>query len=239
MDASKVSPTRAAASKAYAAATKINTRLASSIPAGDVCVVCLHACGTKACACSHMHEQCAASYIKWSGSPLCRVCNGEIVVKGLSKRPRELEEESEAEVRAKRRLGERQAAERAEAVEWAQSFAPSAARIVLRHFSHSRGSVTARAEAQQMGFDAVILSLVHSGPEYTDDLREDLSNSWSPSEVESRMRKLHDLADNMSSDGVLEECSSAFMRIFAEKVSRLPVPPIGAGMRHLGGGVGL
>ena len=73
MDASKVSPTRAAASKAYAAATKINTRLASSIPAGDVCVVCLHACGTKACACSHMHEQCAASYIKWSGSPLCRV----------------------------------------------------------------------------------------------------------------------------------------------------------------------
>ena len=39
-------------------------------------------------------------------------------------------------MRAKRRLGERQAAERAAAVEWAHTVAPSAARIVLRHFSH-------------------------------------------------------------------------------------------------------
>ena len=82
MDSPKASPTRAAATKAYAAATKINTRLASSIPAGDVCVVCLHACGTKACACSHMHDQCAASYVKWSGSPTCKVRPTAVVVDG-------------------------------------------------------------------------------------------------------------------------------------------------------------
>ena len=70
------------------------------------------------------------------------MCQGEVELKGLSKRPRELEEESESDVRAKRRLSERQAAERAEAVEWAQTVAPSAARIVLRHFSHSRGGAT-------------------------------------------------------------------------------------------------
>ena len=33
---------------------------------------------------------------------------------------------------------------------------------------------------RQMGFDAVVLSLVHSGPEYLDDLREDLSHSVPP-----------------------------------------------------------
>ena len=49
-----------------------------------------------------------------------QVCKGAIEVSELSKRPRELEEESEADARAKRRLGERQAAERSAAVEWAQ-----------------------------------------------------------------------------------------------------------------------
>ena len=53
----------------------------------------------------------AGSHRTPSASPLPRqVCNGEIVVKGLSKRPRELEEESEAEARARpRRLTHRTA----------------------------------------------------------------------------------------------------------------------------------
>lgn len=135
MESTKTSPTRAAA--AYAAAAKVTARISSSSPAGDTCVVCLHACTTKACACSYMHEQCAASYVKWSGSPTCKVCKGTIVeASELSKRPRELEVESEAEQRARKRLKEKQAEERTAAVEWATSVAPSAAHIILRHFTH-------------------------------------------------------------------------------------------------------
>jgi len=110
-------------------------------------------------------------------------------------------------------------------LEWAQTVAPSAALIILRHFTHSRGGASAQQEAQGMGFDAVVLSLCHSGPEYLDDLREDLSHTWPPAEVESRMRKLHDIADNLGADGIAEECSEAFMRIFSAKIARLPVPP--------------
>lgn len=222
MSATKTSPTRAAA--AFAAAAKVTARLASS-SASDSCVVCLHACTTKACACSYMHEQCAASYIKWNGQDTCRVCKSVIEVGKLCKRPRELEQESEEDQRARKRMKEKKAAEAAANLEWAQTVAPSAALIILRHFTHSRGGASAQQEAQGMGFDAVVLSLCHSGPEYLDDLREDLSHTWSPAEVESRMRKLHDISDNLSTEAVDEECSDAFMRIFNAKIARLPVPP--------------
>ena len=239
MEAPKPSPTRAAA--AHAAAAKVTARLASS-SASDSCVVCLHACTTKACACSYMHEQCAASYIKWNGTDSCRVCNGAIEVSKLCKRPRELEQESEEDQRARKRMKEKKVAAAAANLEWAQTVAPSAALIILRHFTHSRGGASAQQEAQGMGFDAVVLSLCHSGPEYLDDLREDLSHTvrnppeppptlpprrvtitrptapavvftlshpcpvacaqWPPAEVESRMRKLHDISDNLSTDAV-------------------------------------
>lgn len=174
MEATKPSPTRAAA--AYAAAAKVTARLASSSDS-DLCVVCLHACTTKACACSYMHEQCAASYIKWNGGDSCRICNDAIKVSKLCKRPRELEQESEEDQRARKKMKEKKAAETAANLEWAQTVAPSAARIILRHFTHSRGGANAQQEAQGMGFDAVVLSLCHSGSEYLDDLREDLSRT--------------------------------------------------------------
>lgn len=67
-----------AAQAAYAAAAAVTARLASASQHTDVCVVCLQTCSSKACACSFMHAQCAASYASTYGSSCCRVCSREL-----------------------------------------------------------------------------------------------------------------------------------------------------------------
>ena len=60
---------------AYAAAAAVSARLASAAQHTDLCVVCLQPCTSKACSCSFMHEQCAASYASTYGDASCRICS--------------------------------------------------------------------------------------------------------------------------------------------------------------------
>ncbi|KAL1530939.1 hypothetical protein AB1Y20_001830 [Prymnesium parvum] len=204
----------AAAQAAYAAAAAVTSRLSSAAP-HDLCVVCLQPCATKACACSFMHEQCAASYANSYGTPRCRVCSGEFDSEKLSKRPRDNDEDAAISERAHKRRREREAYEHGLNLEWARRVAPCAAQILFRHFQHIRNESHHVQPTFELSFDAIVLSLLHSGPEYLDDLSERLSDTMSGAEVDHHLRRLHLIGDALSSpERIGEECLSEFMRLF-------------------------
>ena len=215
-----------AAKTAYAAAAAVSARLA--LTAGDLCVVCLQTCLSRACKCSFMHSQCAQAYVRSMG-PKCRVCSSEFAIDGLHKRPRELEEEDAIEKQAHKRRRERETEERRLNLEWARKVAPCAAQIMFRHFQHMDGQLTSH-EPPELSFDTVVLSLLHSGPEYLDDLSERLADTLPSGEVESAIRRLHSVAEGLqSSDSVDEACIAEFMSVFHTslngRIHGLPTPP--------------
>eukprot|EP00962_Isochrysis_galbana_P037317 scaffold13002_cov125-Isochrysis_galbana.AAC.12 len=184
-----------------------------------VCVVCLQSCQSKACNCSWMHQECATKYRDAFGLA-CKVCDCEFEPARLSKRRIE-GDEAELEQIARKRARERAAAEQAENVQWAQIVAPSAAQILLRHYLYTE-DVTRSDDviATPLCFDSVVLSLVHSGEQYLEDLSERLSDTQPPSVVESAVRRLRSLADELTGDGIDATCATAFMRIFNQVLER-------------------
>ena len=204
-----------AAQAAYKAAAAVSARLSAS---QDVCVVCLLPCTSKACACSFMHAQCADQYVASYKDSQCRVCSKSIVAAALNKRPRQ--EESEADIRALKRLKERQEQQRASDLEWARRVAPAASHILRRHFRHARIEGQNPAEVQsELSFDTVVLSLVHSGPEYLDDLNERLNETMASAEAEGLVRRLHSIAEALTSSERVD-CSEEFMSIFNVHLDR-------------------
>lgn len=190
------------------------------------CVVCLQPCASKACNCSWMHQQCAAQYLRTFGDA-CKVCEAKVEPAGLSKR-RIDDDEAELEMKARKRAREREDAERAHNLEWAQIVAPSAAQILLRHYLYTEETTGEElAAATPLCFDSVILSLVHSGEQYLEDLSERLSDTQPPSVVDAAIRRLRSLADELTGDGIDASCASVFMHIFNQVLQRRlgPVSP--------------
>lgn len=133
----------------------------------------------------------------------------------LCKRPRENDEDDAIEQRAQKKRVEKEIAERNQNFEWARRVAPCAAQILFRHFQHIREETHQQQTTTELSFDAIVLSLVHSGPEYIDDLSERLSDAMPSAEVDLHIRRLHSIAEALSSsDRVHEECLSEFMRLF-------------------------
>lgn len=174
-----------------------------------LCVVCLQQCpGEKACHCSFMHKQCAESYISVYGA--CRVCAVEFKTDKLAARAIS-EDEAELESRARKRQCLREEAERAANVEWARFIAPSAAHILYRHFRHSGDEPQA-----ELGFGTIVLSLLHSGEQYIEDLSERLAESRPKAEVDAAVKRLLSVGDALVSahETVDDTCSVEFMHHF-------------------------
>ena len=166
----------AARRAAAAAAERISARLRE-----QTCVVCLQPCpGPKSCRCSFMHKDCAISYIE-KLSKTCRVCEQAIEPSRLSKRPCNDEQDDELERRSKKRMREKEAAERKENLRWARAVAPAAAHIYFRHFRHARAD--GEEGATELCFSSVLLSLIHSDEAYLEDLSEKLCETRPSHEV--------------------------------------------------------
>jgi hypothetical protein len=86
-------------------------------------------------------------------------------------------------------------------MEWARAVAPSVAHILHRHFRHE-----GRAVDDGLGFGAIVLSLLHSGEQYLEDLSERLAEAKPADEVESILRRLSGLGDALSSADGVEPC---------------------------------
>jgi hypothetical protein len=166
-----------------------------------------------------MHEDCAMKYAAAFGFA-CKVCEAKFEPARLSKR-RIDEDEAALEQAARKRARERAAAERADNLQWAQIVAPCAAQILLRHYLYTEEA--ARGDdviATPLCFDSVVLSLVHSGEQYLEDLSERLSDTQPESVVDSAVSRLRSLADDLTGDGIDAACAIAFMRIFNEVLDR-------------------
>jgi len=209
MDSSELST---AAATAFGAAQRISVRISKTVGEADddsSCVVCLQACPSKACACSFMHQCCAVKYAATFGDA-CKVCEKKFEPARLSKRRIDDDEHAMERV-ARKRARVRAAAERAEIKEWARIVAPCAAQILLRHYLYSE---EAERSVSGLCFASVVLSLVHSGPQYLDDLKERLRETQPPPVVEASVRRLCSLADDLTGEGVDSTCGDAFMLIF-------------------------
>jgi len=162
-----------------------------------------------------MHQQCAESYKSVYGA--CRVCALEVKTANL--RPRTIsEDEAELENRARKRRCVREEAERAANFDWARFIAPAAAHILYRHFRHAGDE-----PQSELGFGTIILSLIHSGEQYIEDLSERLAESRPKAEVDAAVRRLQSVGEALVSahETVDETCSAEFMRhfnqVFAER----------------------
>lgn len=203
---------------AFRAAERISVRLQEQTP---TCVVCLHAChGSKACACSHMHAECAKEYVARI-SKTCKICESPIEVSAkMSKRPHDDDEEEEH--RARKRQREKQEAEKVENQKWAQEVAPAVAHIMCRHYRFSNANE--RQREAELCFGSVILSLIHSEEAYVDDLRERLVLMLPVPDVDKHINRLHKIGDSLTSpDGVDEACAEEFMRHFHMALARRQV----------------
>lgn len=122
------------------------------------------------------------------------------------------------EQRALKRLKARKDAARETNLAWATRVAPCAAQILGRHFAFARRNVPeAVQETQQteLGFSAVILSLLHSGQEYTDDLIDRLLETMGSEEAERHIRILQSIGESLQSDeGVDDAVEAEFMRLY-------------------------
>jgi hypothetical protein len=168
-----------------------------------------------------MHQECATKYGAAFGLS-CKVCHCKFEPARLSKRRiDDVEAEAELEQIARKRARERAAAERAENLTWAQQVAPSAAEILLRHYLYTEDATRSDdGIATPLCFDSVILSLVHSGEQYLEDLSERLSDTQPPSVVDSAIRRLRSLADELTGDRIDTACAAVFMRIFNQVLER-------------------
>jgi len=201
-------PARSEAASSASGGTAASS--AEALSTETTCVVCLQPCrGNKACACSFMHQQCAEAYKKTYGA--CRVCSVDFspVIFRLNKRHVE-DDEAELEMRALKKRRVKEDAEKVKNLEWARTVAPSAAHILYRHFRHA-GNVP----PAELGFGTIILSLIHSGEQYIEDLAERLSETRPREVVDEAVRRLQNLAEaSMSAEGVDEACCDEFMRHF-------------------------
>ena len=134
------------------------------------------------------------------------------MVEKLCKRPRENAEDDAIEKQAHKKLREREAAERTLNLEWARRVAPCASQILFRHFQHVQGDP--HPQTSDLSFGTIVLSLLHSGPEYLDDLSERLSDTMPSGEVESHVKRLYSIAEGLSSPEIVgQECMDEFMRL--------------------------
>jgi hypothetical protein len=83
------------------------------------------------------------------------------------------EDEMEMEKRARQSRCAYEEAEKVKNLEWARCVAPSAAHILYRHFRHTGNE----AGQTELSFGTIVLSLVHSGEQYIEDLAERLAES--------------------------------------------------------------
>eukprot|EP00900_Chrysochromulina_parva_P001297 jgi/Chrpa1/11168/Chrysochromulina_OHIO_Genome00005566-RA len=178
----------------------------------STCVVCLQPCeGKKACACSFMHQQCAEAYKQTYGA--CKVCSVDFTqsIARLNKRHVDAEDEMEMEKRARQRRCAYEEAEKMKNLEWARCVAPSAAHILYRHFRHTGNE----AGQTELSFGTIVLSLIHSGEQYIEDLAERLAESKPRPVVDEAIRRLQSLGEALvSPEGIDEACSEEFMRHF-------------------------
>ena len=189
-----------AAVAAQAAAQRISVRISMAEGQAETsCVVCLQPCSSKACSCSYMHKDCAEQYAKTFSAAKCKVCGVGFEPSRLNKRKID-DEDRRGEELARKRARERAATERATNLEWARLVAPSAAHILLRHYRHAEEeSGPGAAEVRPLCFDSVVLSLVHSGEQYLDDLSERLCDTQPQSTVE--VAAPHDTPHPRGSEG--------------------------------------
>ena len=115
--------------------------------------------------------------------------------------------------------------ERAANLEWARRVAPSVAHILYRHFRHA-----GQHEPQgELGFGTIVLSLIHSGEQYLEDLSERLSETLPRAEVEAAVKRLQSLGDALVSahqiDLVDEACQAEFMRHFTQALAERSSAP--------------
>jgi len=194
------------------------------------CVVCLQPCaGEKACNCSHMHRQCAETYKLTYGA--CKVCSVDFtqVIGRLNKRRIDADE-IEMEARARKRRCAYEEAEKAKNLDWARCVAPSVAHIMYRHFRHIGNEPHSGNEpnsGSELGFGTIILSLIHSGEQYIEDLAERLAETRPRAVVDDAVRRLQTIGEALvSSEGIDEACGEEFMRHFhtalAERSSSAP-----------------
>lgn len=76
-----------------------------------------------------------------------------------------------------------------------------------------------RPRNPQLSFGTILLSLVHSGPEYLDDLAERLAEKMAGEAVEEHISRLHGIGESLSGSGVDQAVEAEFMRIFNEALS--------------------
>mmetsp|Transcript_42305 Transcript_42305/g.111370 ORF Transcript_42305/g.111370 Transcript_42305/m.111370 type:complete len:184 (-) Transcript_42305:376-927(-) len=159
--------------------------------------------------CSDAHTGGAPVHTQYGS---CKVCFFDFtpVIEKLNKRQIS-QDEVEMEIHARKRRRAFEDSERAKNVEWARCVAPSVAHILYRHFRHASNEPQV-----DLGFNAIVLSLIHSGEQYVDDLAERLAESRPRPVVDDAVRRLLSIGDSLgTSDEVDMSCSEEFMRHFS------------------------
>ena len=154
----------------------------------------------------------------------CKICSVEFRTENLSKRQAEADD-TELEARARKRRCQREQVERAANLEWARRVAPSVAHILYRHFRHAGHE----PQGAELGFGTIVLSLIHSGEQYLEDLSERLSETLPRAEVEAAVKRLQSLGDALVSahqiDLVDDACQAEFMRHFTQALAERSSAP--------------
>ena len=121
---------------------------------------------------SHLRMSFSAPSLQYGA---CKVCSVDFTqsIARLNKRHVDAEDEMEMEKRARQRRCAYEEAEKMKNLEWARCVAPSAAHILYRHFRHTGNE----AGQTELSFGTIVLSLIHSGEQYIEDLAERLAES--------------------------------------------------------------